>query len=150
MPSDTIVAALVGGIIGFVSAVGVIVVQNYLDTRKVRQQLINAIQAAVRTSTVPAMISGYSGRAANPAEQFLPTFWRDLGLLGTYTQLMVVTYFTMVSDSSKIEGGPSRSLIDTLIKPQDNLLALVDEERKGNRQNIDVKKLASIPSLGQS
>jgi len=139
MLSETLLATLVGGAIGFFTAIGVIVVQDWLTIRKKRQELVHAIEAAARSSTMPAVLSAYVGGGihANPAEQFLVTFWKDLAVLGTYTQLMVVTYFAMLIDATRVEGGPSKAMIEKLMELQRSVLDLIEKERKGQRQNID-------------
>jgi hypothetical protein len=129
----------VGGAIGFFSALGVIMVESWLSTRKRRLELIRVLQAVVRECTMPALVAGLTGGPVyvNPAEQFLSTFWKDLALLGTYTHMMTVNYFFMVMDAAKMEGGPSKNLIEILSKAQNNLLVLIDLEAKGQRQNIN-------------
>jgi hypothetical protein len=143
MFNESLLATLVGGAIGFFSAIGVIMVHSWLESRKKRHELIHAIEAAARSSTTPAVLSAYIGGPVrtNIAEQFLSTFWKDLAILGTYTQLMVVTYFSMLIDATKMEGGPSKDMIDSLMDIQQRVLGLIEKEAKGQRQNIDRNRL---------
>jgi hypothetical protein len=143
MFTDSLLATLVGGAIGFCSAIGVIMVQSWLESRKKHRELIHAIEAAARSSVTPAVLSAYIGGPthANLAEQFLAIFWKDLSILGTYTQLMVATYFSMLIDATKMEGGPSKDMIDSLMNIQQRVLGLIEKEAKGRRQNIEEGKL---------
>ena len=132
MLPESVLNTLVGAFIGFFSATGLLFVQGWLETRKRRRELIEAVEAAARSSTVPVM-SVMGGVHYSPAEQFLPVFWRDLAVLGTYTQMMVVTYFTLLIESTRTEGGTSKEIIETLMKLQQNVLDLIEKERKGER-----------------
>jgi hypothetical protein len=143
MLSETLLATLAGGAIGFFSALGVIMFQNWLDTRKKRGEVIDAIDAATRSAAFPAILSTVAGGSihTNVAEQFLAAFWRDLAVLGTRTQLMVITYFAMVTETIKMEGGGSKQMIEQLEGMRQDVLDLIEEERKGQRQNISKDRL---------
>jgi len=138
MMPESVWNTLAGGLIGFLSSLGVLVIRDWQETRKRRRLLIDAIDSAARPSSVPAVISAYTGRHVyfSPAEQFLAIFWRDLPLLGTYTQMMVVTFFSTLIELTKMEGVPSRDLLETQEELRKSLMALLEEERRGERQNI--------------
>jgi len=76
------------------------------------------------------------GRHFSPAEQFLATFWRDLPILGTYTQMMVATFFSTLVDVARLEGGPSKETVEAQMKIGESVLESLEKERGEKRQNV--------------
>jgi len=137
MVPESVWNILAGGLIGFFGSLGVLVIRDWLETGKRRKLLIDAIDAATNSCASPAIMAAFTGsRHFSPAEQFLATFWRDLPLLGTETQMMVVTLFSTLIDATRIEGGPSKALVESQMELLESVLRLLEKERKGKRQNI--------------
>jgi hypothetical protein len=82
-------------------------------------------------------MSAFSGRTNffSPAAQFLPVFWRDLALLGTETQMMVVDFFSM-TNSAMGSSPPSKELLDALEGMRRQVMKLLELEKAGKRQNV--------------
>jgi len=136
MIPESVWNTLAGGLIGFFGALGVQAVRDWHETKRRRELLIDAIDSATSSCTTPVIASAFTGsRHFSPAEQFLATFWRDLPLLGTYTQMMVVTFFSTLMDAARI-GGPSKDLVEAQMELGNSVLELLEKERRGKRQNI--------------
>ena len=129
---------LAGGVLGIAGSLAVWLVRDKIEDRRRRTLLIDAIDAAARSSMVPPIMAAFSGRADffSPAAQFLPTFWRDLPLLGTMTQMEVVDFFSMVNNVMNRGGKGSEELVDLLGKMRKDLAKSLALERKGERRNL--------------
>jgi len=137
MIPESVWNTLAGGLIGFFGALGVQAVRDWHETKRRRQLVIDAIDSATSSCTTPAIASAFTGsRHFSPAEQFLATFWRDLPLLGTYTQMIVVTFFSTLMDIARMEGGPSKELVEAQMELGKSVLELLEKERRGKRQNV--------------
>jgi len=136
MVPESVWNTLAGGCIGFFSGLGIWVIRDWIASRRRRRFLVDAIDSAARSCSVPAISSAFRGRASefNPAEQFLPMFWRDLPLLGTYTQMIVVSFFWMIAMAAK--SVPSKTQLETLEEMRQSLMRLLELERRGKRQNV--------------
>lgn len=143
MLPESVLNTLVGGLIGISGSLVVWIIRDYLETNKRRRNLINAIDSATRSCSFPAFEAAFVGRTGyfSPAEQFLATFWKDLPLLGSYTQMMVVTFFFELIGATKGNIPPSKNELDALEKLRQQLLKLLESEKKGQRQDIDNKKI---------
>jgi len=129
---------LAGGVLGIAGSLAVWLIRDGIENRRRRMRLIDAIDAAARSSMLPAIMSAYSGRTDyfSPAAQFLPTFWRDLPLLGTMTQMEVVDFFSMVNNVMSRGGPQSKEHLDLLGKMRENLTKSLELERKGKQRNV--------------
>jgi len=137
MIPESVWNTLAGGLIGFFGALGVQAVRDWHETKRRRELLIDAIDSATSSCSTPAIMAAFTGGPHfSPAEQFLATFWRDLPLLGTYTQMMVVTFFSTLMDTARLEGGPSKEQVEAQMKLGDSVLELLEKERRGKRQNV--------------
>jgi len=151
MIPESVWNTLAGGLIGFIGALGVQGIREWHETKRRRQLLIDAIDSATSSCSTPAIMSAFTGsRHFSPAEQFLATFWRDLPLLGTYTQMMVVTFFSTLIDTTGIEGGPSKDLVEKQMELGKSVLELLEKERKGKRQNISRTPIDDMKKLGKT
>jgi len=147
MLPESVLNTLAGGLVAISGSLVVWVVRDYLETKKRRRNLINAIDSAARSCSVPAFQAAFVGRTGyfSPAEQFLATFWRDLSLLGTYTQMMVVSYFYELVDATRAIPPPRKSQLDALENLRQDVLKLLESEKKGRRQNINKNLRLSMP-----
>jgi hypothetical protein len=138
MLPESVLNTLAGGVIGIASGLVIWIIRDWIENERRRKHLIDAIDAAARSCTVPAISSAYTGRTDyfSPAAQFLPTFWRDLPLLGTYTQMLVVTFFSDIVDSCAGRIPPSKKQLDALQAMRLNLMKLLELEKAGKRQNV--------------
>jgi hypothetical protein len=138
MLPESVLNTLAGGVIGIASGLAIWIIRDWIEIRRKRSQLIDAIDAAARSCTVPAISSAYTGRTGffSPAAQFLPTFWRDLPLLGTYTQMLVVSYFSALAESTAGDVPPSKKQLEALEGMSQAVTRLLELERKGKRQDV--------------
>ena len=137
MIPESVFDTLAGGFIGIFSGLAIWIIRDWCENRRRRKQLIDAIDSAARSSTLPVLMSAFSGRTNffSPAAQFLPVFWRDLALLGTETQMMVVDFFSM-TNSAMGSSPPSKELLDALEGMRRQVMKLLELEKAGKRQDV--------------
>jgi hypothetical protein len=138
MLPESVLNTLAGGVIGIVSGLAISIIRDWIENRRRRERLIDAIDAAARSCAVPAIASAFIGRTGyfSPAAQFLPTFWRDLPLIGTYTQMLVVSLFSAMADCATGDVPPSKKQLDALQAMRLDVMKLLELEKVGKRQNV--------------
>jgi len=138
MLPESVLNTLAGGVIGIASGLAIWIVRDWIEVRRRRRLLIDAIDSAARSCTAGLLSSSYVGRGNlfNPATQFLATFWRDLPLLGTQTQMEVVSFFSDVIDVARSDSPPSQGVLDGIERLRQVVMRLLALERRGKRQNV--------------
>ena len=50
--------------------------------------------------------------------------------------MIVVTFFSTLMDIARMEGGPSKELVEAQMELGKSVLELLEKERRGKRQNV--------------
>jgi hypothetical protein len=138
MVPESVWNTLAGGLIGILGGLAIWTIRDWMENRRKRKALIDAMDSAARSCTAGLLSSSYvaRGNLFNPATQFLATFWRDLPLLGTQTQMEVVSFFSDVIDVARNNAPPSKGVLDSIEGIRQEVMRLLELERKGKRQNV--------------
>jgi hypothetical protein len=138
MLPESVLNTLAGGFIGFFSGLAIWCVNDWVNVRRRRGHLIDTIESAAVACMVPLISSSITGGGEyfNPVTQFLPAVWQDMGLLGTGTQAMVITYFSMLAEAHSAKVPLSNERAALLQEEKNKLTSLLEQERKGLRQKL--------------
>lgn len=138
MIPESVLNTLAGGFIGILSGLAIWLISDRVEIRRRRSHLVDAIESAAVVCMAPLISSSMTGGGEyfNPVTQFLPTFWQDLGLLGTLTQATAINFFSMLAEAHEAKVSLSKERLGLLMGERQNLEGLLELERGGQRKKL--------------